>query len=54
MPRWFALASLMTGIAAAGLMAWTANLGVQIRHTQIRGGSAEASALAVRRSPADE
>lgn len=34
--RWFAPASLIVGIVAAGLMAWTADLGRQIRHSEIR------------------
>lgn len=55
MPRWFAPASLMAGIVAAGLMAWTANLGGQIRHTEIRSGaSAAASAPAAQRKASDE
>jgi uncharacterized membrane protein len=36
-PRWLALAGLVGGIAVSGLMAWTANLGGQIRHTEIQG-----------------
>ena len=34
---WFVLFSLLLSIATAGLMARTANLGGQIRHTEIRG-----------------
>src|SRR3954463_8979107 len=36
-PRWLALAGLVGSIAVSGLMAWTANLGGQIRHTEIQG-----------------
>jgi uncharacterized membrane protein len=36
-PRWIALAGLVGSIAVSGLMAWTANLGGQIRHTEIGG-----------------
>ena len=33
---WYPAAALLVGIAVAGLMAWTANLGGQIRHPEIR------------------
>ena len=35
-PRWVALAGLVGSIGVSGLMAWTANLGGQIRHTEIQ------------------
>jgi hypothetical protein len=35
-PRWLALAGLLGSLAVSGLMAWTANLGGQIRHTEIQ------------------
>lgn len=38
MPRWFIPATLALTIVGGGLMAWTANLGGQIRHTEIRAG----------------
>ena len=38
LPKWFAAVSLVVSLAAAGLMAWTANLGGEIRHTEIRAG----------------
>ena len=39
LPRWVPLAGL-TGVAiVAGMMAWTANIGGQIRHSEIRGGA---------------
>jgi uncharacterized membrane protein len=39
-PAWFSYLSLMVALAAGGLMAWTASLGGQVRHSEIR---AEAS-----------
>ena len=38
-PRWLALSGLVGSIAVSGLMAWTANLGGQIRHTEIQSGA---------------
>lgn len=38
-PRWFTSSSLVLALATAGLMGWTANLGGQIRHTEIRAGA---------------
>lgn len=35
-PRWLALAGLAGSVVVSGLMAWTANLGGQIRHTEIQ------------------
>jgi uncharacterized membrane protein len=35
----FVAATLVVSIIAGGLMAWTANLGGQIRHTEIRSGA---------------
>ena len=37
-PSWFASSTLIGALVVCGLMAWTANLGGQIRHTEIRGG----------------
>ena len=34
--NWFSTLALAAAILVAGLMAWTANLGGQIRHTEIR------------------
>jgi hypothetical protein len=39
LPRWAGVVSLVTTMAVAGLMAWTANLGGQIRHTEITGAA---------------
>ena len=38
-PRWVALAGLVGSLAVSGLMGWTANLGGQIRHTEIQGAA---------------
>ena len=38
LPRLAAVAFLAAGLIPAGAMAWTANLGGQIRHTEIRSG----------------
>src|SRR5690606_204261 len=35
-PRWFAVWTLLLAIAAAAVMTWTAGLGGQIRHSEIR------------------
>ena len=34
--NWFSTCALLAAILVTGLMAWTANLGGQIRHTEIR------------------
>ena len=39
LPVWLALATLFLAVASSTLMARTANLGGQIRHTEIRSGS---------------
>ncbi|MBI5386513.1 MAG: hypothetical protein HZA90_17730 [Verrucomicrobia bacterium] len=36
MPNWFAAILLAVALTAAALMAWTANLGGEVRHTEIR------------------
>jgi len=36
---WCASSVLLVALVAAGLMAWTANLGGQVRHTEIRGSA---------------
>lgn len=38
-PSWFAASALALSVISAVVMGWTANLGGQIRHTEIRGGS---------------
>lgn len=45
LPRWATLATLVAALLVAGVMGWTANLGGQIRHTEIR-PSAAADAVA--------
>ena len=42
-PRWFTLLVLAAAVGASGLLGYTANLGGQIRHTEIRPGSAAAA-----------
>lgn len=37
--NWFSTLALAVAILVTGLMAWTANLGGQIRHTEIRPGA---------------
>lgn len=41
--KWFAASSLAISLVVAGLMGWTANLGGQIRHTEIRAGASSAT-----------
>lgn len=36
LPRWLVVSSFVGMLAVAGVMGWTANLGGQIRHTEIR------------------
>jgi uncharacterized membrane protein len=40
-PPWFTTSAVVASVIVCGLMAWTANLGGQVRHTEIRtsGGS---------------
>jgi hypothetical protein len=37
-PVWFSSLIVAAALIVSGLMAWTANLGGQVRHTEIRGG----------------
>ncbi len=39
LPRWYAMPMVASVLVVAGLMAWTANLGGQIRHTEIQSTS---------------
>ncbi len=43
-PRWFFTVAVLLAIVVAGLMARTANLGGQIRHTEVSGSAPPASA----------
>jgi len=43
-PLWFSGFALVLSLAATGAMGWTANLGGQIRHSEIRDASATAPA----------
>jgi uncharacterized membrane protein len=40
---WCSSSALLLSLVAAGLMAWTANLGGQVRHTEIRASAPAAS-----------
>lgn len=42
-PKWFAAIALVASLAVAGVITWTANLGGQIRHTEIRAGASAPS-----------
>lgn len=39
LPQWFVVVILILSIASAGLMGYTANLGGQVRHSEIRPGA---------------
>ncbi|MBZ5551163.1 MAG: hypothetical protein LAO21_00485 [Acidobacteriia bacterium] len=39
-PQWFTILLLALALIVTGMMAWTANLGGQIRHTEVRSGAA--------------
>lgn len=43
LPRWVMGASVAMVLAVSGFMAWTANLGGQIRHSEIRSATATAT-----------
>jgi len=43
-PRWISLGSLVAAIAVSGVMSYTAMLGGQVRHTEVRSGSAVSGA----------
>ncbi len=38
-PGWFGIPLISAALVVSGLMAWTANLGGQVRHTEIRAGA---------------
>ena len=42
-PNWFGSVMLVASLIVGGLMAWTANLGGQVRHTEIRFGASSPS-----------
>jgi uncharacterized membrane protein len=44
LPRGIAVAGLVAAIGVSGLMGYTANLGGQIRHTEIRSGTVDGNA----------
>ncbi len=39
LPAWFTISLLVPALTVSGLFLWTANLGGQIRHSEIRAGS---------------
>ena len=41
-PLWFCSVALLLSLVAGGVMGWTANLGGQVRHSEVRDGSASA------------
>lgn len=41
-PFWYSSVALLLSLVASGAMAWTANLGGQVRHSEIRNGAASA------------
>ena len=53
--RWYPSAVLVAGVIVAGMMGWIANLGGQIRHSEIRanGGAAIEAGAPVSESPAE-
>ncbi len=42
-PRWVAITMLLASVVVGGLMAWTAGLGGQVRHSEIRASTGPAS-----------
>ena len=42
-PKWFGGAALLGALVVSGLMAWTANLGGQVHHPEIRGAASQSS-----------
>jgi len=44
LPAWSSVSLLVASLIVSGLMAWTANLGGQIRHSEIRAGNSPAAA----------
>lgn len=50
LPRWLTTLALLCALGSTGLMGYVANLGGQIRHTEIRSGSISSGAGPVRPS----
>lgn len=44
LPRWLTMLGAVSALGASAMMAYTANLGGQIRHSEIRAGAASAAA----------
>lgn len=53
-PLWFSSFALLLSLAAGGTMAWTANLGGQVRHSEIRDESANAPPSGERQNNAEK
>lgn len=51
LPTWFARAMLLAALVPVGFMAWAANLGGQIRHTEIRPGAPAVTATPSSEAP---
>jgi hypothetical protein len=45
-PAWLSVSFLAISLVVSGVAAWTANLGGQVRHTEIRSGASPSSASA--------
>ena len=54
LPRWVAVGGLVLALCAGGLMGYTAYLGGQVRHTEVRPGASASSSDAERASPSRE
>lgn len=44
-PPWFTSSAVVASLVVCGLMAWTANLGGQVRHTEIRSSGGSSASL---------
>jgi glucan phosphoethanolaminetransferase (alkaline phosphatase superfamily) len=52
-PAWYGRGTLLLALLMGGVMVWTANLGGQIRHTEIRSNGATAGGAPGSESPAE-
>lgn len=46
-PPWFTSTTIVASLIVCGLMVWTANLGGQVRHTEIRSSSASSASAEI-------
>lgn len=53
-PLWYSSVVLLLSLVASGAMAWTANLGGQVRHSEIRDGAASAPQSGERQNNAEK